>query len=67
MIKDTKFETIGELFCGPGGGGIGASMAEFENGQTKFLPHDCYRHINCFCSSQYAGDKITVIKTFCIF
>ena len=37
MIKDTKFETIGELFCGPGGGGIGASLAEFENGQTKFL------------------------------
>ena len=31
MIKNTKFQLIGELFCGPGGGGIGASASRFEN------------------------------------
>ena len=23
-----EFQTVGELFCGPGGGGLGASMSE---------------------------------------
>ena len=37
MQKQIKYETVGELFCGPGGGGIGASLAEFANGHTKLL------------------------------
>ena len=28
MKKEIKFETVGELFCGPGGGGIGSSLAQ---------------------------------------
>jgi DNA (cytosine-5)-methyltransferase 1 len=31
MKKKFKFETVGELFCGPGGGGIGASSAKINN------------------------------------
>ena len=31
MNKTSKFETIGELFCGPGGSGLGASMSTYED------------------------------------
>ena len=27
MSKKINYHTIGELFCGPGGGGLGASLA----------------------------------------
>lgn len=30
MVENVKYHTIGELFCGPGGGGLGASMAKVE-------------------------------------
>ena len=30
MTKLISYERVGELFCGPGGGGIGASMSGFE-------------------------------------
>ena len=30
---NTKFQTIGELFCGPGGGGLGASMSNIKVGE----------------------------------
>ena len=31
MSKNKEFQIVGELFCGPGGGGIGASASQFEN------------------------------------
>jgi hypothetical protein len=30
MAKKINYHTIGELFCGPGGGGLGASLAMVE-------------------------------------
>lgn len=40
MSKRIKFHTIGELFCGPGGGGLGASLAEVSaNGETHLFEH----------------------------
>lgn len=40
MKKDIKFETVGELFCGPGGSGIGSSLAKIENENSKiFIKH----------------------------
>ncbi|MDC0970619.1 DNA (cytosine-5-)-methyltransferase [Alphaproteobacteria bacterium] len=35
MSKKKSYETVGELFCGPGGGGIGSSLANFENDKIK--------------------------------
>ena len=29
MSKNLVYETVGELFCGPGGGALGASMSSF--------------------------------------
>ena len=38
--KTITFETIGELFSGPGGGGLGASMAELDvSGQKVRIKH----------------------------
>ena len=37
MKKKIKYETVGELFCGPGGGGIGSSLARFEDEETQML------------------------------
>jgi DNA (cytosine-5)-methyltransferase 1 len=31
MAKQIIFETVGELFCGPGGSGLGASMSRYES------------------------------------
>ncbi|MDC3251650.1 DNA cytosine methyltransferase [Planctomycetota bacterium] len=36
MAKKRTYLTIGELFCGPGGGGIGASMARLETKEKIF-------------------------------
>jgi DNA (cytosine-5)-methyltransferase 1 len=36
LAKKRTYLTIGELFCGPGGGGIGASMARLETKETIF-------------------------------
>lgn len=36
LAKKRTCLTIGELFCGPGGGGIGASMARLETKETIF-------------------------------
>ncbi len=35
-----EFQTIGELFCGPGGGGLGASMSKLVlGGKTIRMRH----------------------------
>ena len=33
---ERKFQKVGELFCGPGGGGIGASLSSFTKGNCEF-------------------------------
>ena len=35
-IMEKKFQEVGELFCGPGGGGIGASLSSYSNGKNEF-------------------------------
>jgi DNA (cytosine-5)-methyltransferase 1 len=35
MQKGIIYETVGELFCGPGGGALGASMSSYENKKTE--------------------------------
>ena len=30
MSKKINYHSIGELFCGPGGGGLGASLAKLK-------------------------------------
>ena len=35
MVKKQIFETVGELFCGPGGGALGSSLAGFENHKAQ--------------------------------
>lgn len=51
MKKNREYQTVGELFCGPGGGGIGASMARLETGDsiTRFrhLWATDYDHDSC--------------------
>ena len=38
MSKKINYHSIGELFCGPGGGGLGASLAKIEAaGETHCL------------------------------
>lgn len=37
MQKKVKYETVGELFCGPGGGGIGSSLVKFEDNKSQVL------------------------------
>ena len=32
MMSNIEYQTIGELFCGPGGGGLGASMSKLSLG-----------------------------------
>ena len=40
MSKKINYHTIGELFCGPGGGGLGASLAKIEvSGETHCFEH----------------------------
>jgi DNA (cytosine-5)-methyltransferase 1 len=40
MSKKINYHSIGELFCGPGGGGLGASLAKIEAaGETH-----CFKH-----------------------
>jgi DNA (cytosine-5)-methyltransferase 1 len=40
MSKKINYHTIGELFCGPGGGGLGASLAKIEAaGETHCFEH----------------------------
>ncbi len=31
MKKKIIYEKVGELFCGPGGGALGASMSSYQN------------------------------------
>ena len=33
---EIKYQRVGELFCGPGGGGIGASLSSFSDGRCEF-------------------------------
>ncbi|MGC6530634.1 MAG: DNA cytosine methyltransferase [Candidatus Puniceispirillaceae bacterium] len=33
---EKKFQRVGELFCGPGGGGIGASQSSYSNDEFEF-------------------------------
>ena len=42
-----EFQPIGELFCGPGGGGLGASMSEL------VLDDKDHTHEAFLCSSLY--------------
>ena len=40
MSKKNIYHSIGELFCGPGGGGLGASLAKIEvDGATHCFEH----------------------------
>jgi DNA (cytosine-5)-methyltransferase 1 len=40
MKKEIIFESVGELFCGPGGGALGASMSSFINDTKKvYIKH----------------------------
>ena len=40
MSKKINYHSIGELFCGPGGGGLGASLAKIEAaGETHCFEH----------------------------
>ena len=40
MAMKINYHTIGELFCGPGGGGLGASLAKIEvSGETHCFEH----------------------------
>ena len=37
-ISNIEFQTIGELFCGPGGGGLGASYSRLNlKNKTQYL------------------------------
>ncbi len=56
LKKRKEYQTVGELFCGPGGGGIGASMARFETKEAIFR----FKHL---WATDYDKDSCETYRT----